>query len=258
MEGYSSEERVQNFTEEQETKSEELESEDFSSVESDQGFSAQQTVGESSGTHKNNKKYCKLCDITFTRRCIYRRHMKTYHKPYVCKICTFEKKFSDESLLAAHHQKMHSGERFACEMCNRSYTNMDLLQDHMQSHTHDMIFTCQECQNDFGSKGQLMRHTKKAHHGKEIRRINSLVKGYAVDKDTKICLPIQKPIFCDVCKKEFSQIQHLNMHLKMCVTGEKRHSCDVCNRYFNSRKQLQDHQRMKKHVRETGSMENVE
>lgn len=237
MEDFSSDVCVNNFTKEHETLAK-SENEDFSCEKSIQNLSTQQVVVEHSETHKSKRKFsCKFCDKTFLRGCKLRRHILTHKKTYMCKICTTQRRFSEVSHLADHHQKVHTGEKFVCEKCNTSYTDMGLLKDHIRSHTRDKCFTCEKCNNAFSSKTKLVRHTKNVHKGKS--RINSSATAYLVKKD----FTIRELFSCHFCKEGFTQKGLLRKHYKMLHGEEKKFVCDVCNEEFFLGKDLKNHKK---------------
>ncbi|XP_078073933.1 uncharacterized protein LOC144497070 isoform X1 [Mustelus asterias] len=129
----------------------------------------------------------------------------------------YEKSFT-EPLTLHRHQQVHTGEKpFICKVCDRSFTRSSDINRHQRIHTGEKPFTCEVCNKSFSRSSDIHRH-QRIHTG-------------------------EKPFTCEVCNKSFSQSTSLSKHKRL-HTGEKPFKCDICKMTFNENNNLLSHQRI--------------
>lgn len=107
--------------------------------------------------HSRDGYVCSVCEKTFKRRKILRRHERfhTGEKPYSCSVCS--KTFALRKSLR-RHMRFHTGERpHTCLQCNKSFRLRDNLKAHLRFHTGEKPFTCATC----GKMFRIMRNLEK-------------------------------------------------------------------------------------------------
>ncbi|XP_058118764.1 zinc finger protein 14-like [Anopheles ziemanni] len=116
--------------------------------------------------HSIGKTYeCKECSKTFQQVVSYRRHVNRWHKPlknYACNICnmTFNLKVTLNG-----HQRVHSNEQpYVCRTCPKRFKSTSARRAHELTHT-GIRFSCELCDKSYRYKGLLNMHYKKDHNG---------------------------------------------------------------------------------------------
>jgi Zinc finger, C2H2 type. len=130
---------------------------------------------------------CDTCGRAFSYKSQLSRHLisHTQERASVCELCGAA--FSQPAGLY-NHKFTHEGTRFACSLCEKSYTHPSLLRIHMKSHTDTTRYVCEVCGKDFNSVRNLKRH-KLTH--------NTL-----------------KSFVCSVCNTGFTVKKYLIQHYK--------------------------------------------
>lgn len=108
-------------------------------------------------THSRDGYVCSVCEKTFKRRKILRRHERfhTGEKPYPCSVCS--KTFALRKSLR-RHMRFHTGERpHTCMQCSKSFRLRDNLKAHQRFHTGEKPFACPTC----GKMFRIMRNLEK-------------------------------------------------------------------------------------------------
>ena len=107
---------------------------------------------------------------------------------------------------------------YACEICDRAFTELHRLEKHLECHTDPLPHECLDCGKRF-SKFALMRTHRKRQHGGA------------------------RAFTCDVCKKGFFSAHKLREHVRT-HTGEAPLLCNVCGKGFKRHSNLSEHKRI--------------
>jgi len=96
---------------------------------------------------------------------------------------TCNTKISISTQLSIHNRLHLQQKPFACDQCQKSFTNISYLTIHIRVHTGDKPYHCEICKKKFSNSSDLRRH-QRIHTG-------------------------EKPYSCDLCLKKFSQSSNL-------------------------------------------------
>ena len=107
----------------------------------------------------------------------------------------------------------------SCPICHKQFGQAKLLKRHMKTYHEENPNTCLECGKLCRSQSELQIHQRI--HTKE------------------------RPHTCQLCQKSFTQISHLNEHLRSQHDEDREEICEVCGLAFNSKLAVQKH--MKTH-----------
>jgi uncharacterized Zn-finger protein len=107
-----------------------------------------------------------------------------------------------------------------CPVCSRTFKRLQELKRHMKIHSGYSHFLCQSCGRSFRSKEGLEYHCS-LNHSDSIE---------------------QTTVECKECKKAFSSIQQMKIHVKNTHQRAKAdHECPVCHKTFQRSDVFQNH-----------------
>ncbi|KAG4066975.1 hypothetical protein HA402_007723 [Bradysia odoriphaga] len=117
------------------------------------------------------------------------------------------------------HRKTHSGETFACNICNKPFKQRASLDAHIQKHKEDESRTCKPCNKPFASKLELRKHQQSMHEDQFTFECNTCKRTFTA----KARLDKHKEGKCpgfDTSTKKKSEVEvssHLGRDLFKCV-----------------------------------------
>uniref|UniRef100_A0A2M4BGK7 C2h2-type zn-finger protein n=2 Tax=Anopheles marajoara TaxID=58244 RepID=A0A2M4BGK7_9DIPT len=198
----------------------------------------------SADAEEQGTRYCKLCDVHFSERRLYRAHVKRIHseKRYECTSCS--RKFTDKSMLN-NHLLRHTGEKtHVCSECNAKFYERNTLNMHMRTHSGQRPYACEHCDKRFTKRSILTTHLK-VHKEPRPHVCTVCQKGFKLSWQLKAHTRIhtnEKPFQCPQCQKRFNQNGNLIVHMRT-HSGEKPYQCKDCDKAFPSKGELAGHMR---------------
>merc|ERR1719369_2434521 len=137
-------------------------------------------------------------------------------KPFACELC--KKQFTKIEILKRHIKTHMKEKEFKCSYCTKTFDRRDVLNDHVRNHTGEKPFQCNTCNKKFTRGFVLLRHMR-------------------TDADG-----VYK---CDYCFKSFDRKDTFRDHMRN-HTGEKPFKCRFCGKAFSRSFVLTKHE--KSHV----------
>lgn len=165
-------------------------------------------------------------------------------KKFACKLCN--KSFSRNHNLTMHMYRHKVSTTEKCKICSKSFKGAIHLAKHMDYIHNDssQVYPCDSCDKQFKSKAGLRRHTIIKHtvgYRYSCDQCNSKFKHkeyYSIHMKTHTTAPC----ICDICGKvcpnsvAFNQHKHKKHTMKI-----RRFKCETCNRWFMTEKNRNSH-----------------
>lgn len=139
---------------------------------------------------------------------------------YPCSEC--DKTFTQKHEQTLHLRRHLDVKPFKCTFCDKTFITNALKKEHERAHTGDKAFICVVCGKGFVKKSEL-----KYHEG--------------IHTDT--------PSTCNICNKEFTNVQSFKMHTKRHILGS-RYVCETCGKSYYTNSELARHLQMHSGKRE--------
>ncbi|XP_013089835.2 zinc finger protein 62 homolog isoform X1 [Biomphalaria glabrata] len=146
-------------------------------------------------------------------------YLKT--KRFACNMCA--KTFTDLQSMRTH-VFTHTGEKtFQCDLCEKQFTHLRLLKSHKLIHSSEKPFVCNIC-----GEGFKQTHVCRSH---KYRKHKDLIQKRVRQKGLKN-MRKGKRFFCNICDKTFSesyswkvhQLMHTQEPLPCVECGQKKHN----------------------------------
>lgn len=223
---------------------------------------------------------CKTCNEAFDKMLDLRIHIRDKHsksfsrfedaiknRKVVLGVAITDK---EAEMLKECHSRVDNKDVFNCNVCHKSWSNLEKTVAHIRTHTKEQLYACETCGQRFNSKGVMHRHTQvhknikpyacdycdKAFsskqnrddhhrfHTKEVKTVcescgDFLTSASMLYYHRKIHSGIN-PYKCPYCDKAYSIRSLLKRHIRY-HTGETPHLCSVCGRGFKTSGQLRGH-----------------
>lgn len=129
--------------------------------------------------------------------------------------------------------------RYACGFCRKTFPRAVLLQLHVRIHGVRRPFTCTRCCRSFRSRAELAAHNcTRPWHNFECEICHRKFRRHDCFRIHMHSHAEERPYACDVCKKRFLRVAHLNSHRH----GRLRpFRCKLCCRKFSRLGFLRSH-----------------
>ena len=146
---------------------------------------------------------------------------------------------SSKRRLRNHQRSFHEGEKYACDICKKSFSHRETLKEHMSYHisaqnTGIIQNKCEICGKEMSSKSALEAHVLGVHEGKKVACYickKDVVSEYLSKHIDSIHKRLRYP--CDICQKTYSDKGYLTMH-KAYVHEGKYNECKVCGKFVKN------------------------
>ena len=179
----------------------------------------------------------------------YEESTKSFKKlnRYPCNLC--EKSFPKPRLLKRHVDSVHEGiKNFKCNFCEKAYSRSDHLKRHVQS-----VHQNEDLNNDFNeiAKKEITKNEEiedswpLEENAEDIKYedVNEYNQSFYEEKNKIVQ---QKPLnrySCDLCGKSFPNPSKVKRHVDSVHEGIKNFKCDVCEKTFSRSEHRDSHVR---------------
>lgn len=208
---------------------------------------SQPHLSQSSKESENTTMKCTLCDKTFSKLIIMRRHYHYSHNmthQFQCPVC--KRIFVRLYDLMKHHENRLL---FQCDTCKWCFTSQTELSNHKKqfNETCALWHNCEICDKSFKDMSRLQQH-KKVHITKESPVCSYCGKTFSSKESLHVHMNRHTGGFsCSICSKVFHQKIFLRRHMDR-HNGQEPYLCDICGKGWPTEKYLKVH--MIKHSEE--------
>ena len=145
-----------------------------------------------------------------------------------CELCDFV--CGTRDTLRYHSVKVHKDISSPCDLCNKSFKDLDSHVKYFHDRKRD--FKCNYCEKEFQANFILQNHVKSVHHGRQIK-CPDCNKKVSIDNFTRHQKEkhdkMKKP--CPHCEKEFA-MSNLSRHIRSVHNGESS-KCPECSKSYS-------------------------
>eukprot|EP00092_Neocalanus_flemingeri_P021639 GFUD01023471.1.p1 GENE.GFUD01023471.1~~GFUD01023471.1.p1 ORF type:complete len:707 (+),score=124.40 GFUD01023471.1:348-2468(+) len=136
---------------------------------------------------------------------------------------------------------METEQHFTCNVCQRTFLQIDDLRKHNKNH----LFSCADCNQAFNDQITLTKHQEEMHTQDKNFHCSQCDKSFKELRTLRLHLKIHNsdyPEHCEVCKKGFRTKWQLKQHL-MDHGGKRPYPCPECSFTCKTKQQLNEHRR---------------
>nr|CAD7604034.1 unnamed protein product [Timema genevievae] len=204
-----------------------------------------------------NEFACDICGKLSPSERQLKKH-KSIHtgRRYECKICL--KSYTAKYSLATHkrhHQPGGLPKEYLCEICGYHSDHLGHLKSHILNvHLHKKLYICDICGHGYRNSNKFTNHM--ATHSQDKRYICALCDRCFKRRDdvkhhiTRVhpkTMGLQKAkLHCSLCKKVYTTKEGLMKHMVR-HSGERKFVCDLCGKRFMHRFDLSKHKKSSIH-----------
>lgn len=188
-----------------------------------------------------DKLCCLVCNMKLPTLIKLARHMSSHYADFFCDICG-RSYLNMENL--KYHIKFSHSDKYLCRKCKKEFPTKEERKNHMKSSMKCRPFPCIYCVERFFSWELKQKHLVSQHNGQVATYpcpecaivFESRKRFYAHYTTTHSDLALK----CSWCGKKFQNKSQLEDH-RVVHTGEKQHQCTVCFKTFTRDKSLRQH-----------------
>lgn len=148
---------------------------------------------------------------------------------------------SNLTFLPSTDNGMETEQLFTCNVCQKTFLQMDDLRKHNKNH----LFSCADCNQAFNDQISLTKHQEEMHTQDKNFHCSQCDKSFKELRTLRLHLKIHNsdyPEHCEVCKKGFRTKWQLKQHL-MDHGGKRPYPCPECSFTCKTKQQLNEHRR---------------
>ena len=174
---------------------------------------------------------CPICYKLLYSKTNVKRHILTEHENTMRSQCPkCDKTFASKTSLEYHSKTHYDVKEFVCEKCQETFYNLMSYRSHLKQHKKPKKEKCPKCDLFLMGRGSLSRHLKEVH----------FLGIYNTDKKTVLVYGFK----CDKCDSKFKRHAHLKAHIESQHLVKKL-SCDMCGKEYSNLQNLRRHSVMK-------------
>ena len=144
------------------------------------------------------------------------------------------------------HMNTHTGEKFKCSICNKTYSSKKALNLHSKKHFGKKRALCgvNGCNFDSNDYGVVEAHKYTEHGIGEPNICEICNRGFSnmrtLARHRKL-FHLEKDMYCPHCHKKYKAMDRLSRHLDVCHGEIEKHFCHICGRFFSNIESLSVH-----------------
>ena len=195
--------------------------------------------------HSNEAHKCDVCHLKYKsafhlKHHYWRMHTAQAEAPYPCKLCYYKRAQTEEKL-NKHMLENHSGIKYQCTQCSKSFKNKDTKRCHIKVVHGEKTERCENCEKMFTFKSDLKLHIRQVHTKTKDKICPDCGEAFFLSETFNIHLlrhNDDRQFPCEVCGKSFFSKRDIKQHIKSHTMPYK---CDKCDKIFGSKPALNEH-----------------
>ncbi|XP_076107393.1 uncharacterized protein LOC143075721 [Mytilus galloprovincialis] len=199
-------------------------------------------------------RWCRKCDVRFPEKDL-RKHLRTKHPPYSCKMCEWTGLLKRELALHMYskHQMLIMPDKYPLLQCDNTGCTFKTLfsyalDRHKECHNRLVRHLCDVCGSSFATAGGLKEHSLRHADENPIYKcdICDAVFGWKCKLKSHEMKEHGTYLLCEICTYRTKYKDKLTMHLhhehgQPLPPNQKIHRCDQCDFYCINRSKLRFH-----------------